>query len=415
MTDEPEKTIGYQSAMDIPRFAEMKRTADGFKVFGVFLSAEDRQKTRELTAQLHELAAKIDRFYELLGERHWIFHEQLPTAILDDATTADEAENRLCALYQDADRLRRMVQATMRFPGMRARRALIEKAMTDFTDERFYAVVLVLLTIMDGFVNEVRNEGKGLHARTPEEVESWDTAVGHHMGLTNAQVAFRKSYKKRVDTEHFELGRNGILHGMVTNYDNLIVASKAWNRLFAVVDWAASLEKREKPKKPEPTWPELIEQWQDLDRQKKANEQWRPSSGVASSPEDYSSHAVMVAASEFLELWRKSNWGHLAARFMPIGTGAGACPTPKEIKQSFEPYKVEGYRIVGYETKAPARAEVRAELDLAGQTFQATLAMNYVDLNGEPRVEGIQDGEWKVFGRSPEMFSSEIWRVAKFR
>jgi hypothetical protein len=42
----------------------------------------------------------------------------------------------------------------------------------------------------------------------------------------------------------------------LVNFDNDIVATKAWNRLFAVADWAASRQKRAIPPDPKPTMKE---------------------------------------------------------------------------------------------------------------------------------------------------------------
>jgi hypothetical protein len=52
-----------------------------------------------------------------------------------------------------------------------------------------------------------------------------------------------KRFSKTSNEEVFELYRNGIVHGVLLNFNNAVVASKAWNRLFAVADWATSREK----------------------------------------------------------------------------------------------------------------------------------------------------------------------------
>lgn len=416
MTDELDQAVGYRSAMDMPSFVKLKKQADGFKVLGILLPKNDRDTIRDLAAEMEQLAADVDGFYARLGPRHWIFHDRLPTSVVREeilpAATVDDAESALCAVYEDGDRMKFMVMSMMRFPEMRAREKLIELAQHDFDEQRYYAVVLVLLTLMDGFVNDVQSKHKGLHARDAEELQSWDTAVGHHMGLTSTHASFRKSYSKRVDTEVVDLARNGILHGNITNYDNRIVACKAWNRLFAVVDWASSLEKAAIPEEPDPTWPQLLKQMKNLNQQKKANSEWVASRGTAESPLDYDSHPSMVFASEFLTLWVRSNWGHLSSRFMRVGKTAKGDATPKEIKALFAPFKLEGFRVLSYETKAPAVAEVQAELLMSGQTFPAVLRMTFTAENGDVRVEGVQEGEWRMVFRSPDLYNRELWRVA---
>ena len=51
---------------------------------------------------------------------------------------------------------------------------------------------------------------------------------------SNTTETFTKTIKKRVDSEVFEVYRHGIVHGSVVNFDNIVVATKAWNMLFAV-------------------------------------------------------------------------------------------------------------------------------------------------------------------------------------
>ena len=82
---------------------------------------------------------------------------------------------------------------------------------------------------------------------------AWDSVVGHHLGLTNALKAYKKTFKKRVDEEVYDLHRHGIVHGTITRFDNVVVATKAWNMLFAVVDWAAATGKARQPEAPKLT------------------------------------------------------------------------------------------------------------------------------------------------------------------
>lgn len=94
---------------------------------------------------------------------------------------------------------------------------------------------------------------KGIAARDPDDMVEWDSIVGHHLGLTHAPETFLKTIKKRIDDEVFKVYRHGIMLGSVVNFDNVVVASKAWNLLFAIADWADATEKANKPAEPKPT------------------------------------------------------------------------------------------------------------------------------------------------------------------
>jgi hypothetical protein len=74
-----------------------------------------------------------------------------------------------------------------------------------------------------------------------------------------AHRTFTKSFKARIDEPVYDPYRNGIVHGNIINFDNRIVAAKAWNRLFVVADWADARRKQSVPEKPERTWRELGE------------------------------------------------------------------------------------------------------------------------------------------------------------
>lgn len=117
-----------------------------------------------------------------------------------------------------------------------------------------------------------------LAARDAEKMVAWDSVTGHHLGLTNALTPFLKTIKKRVDDEVFELHRQGIVHGSVTDFNNAVVATKAWNLLFAVVDWSIATAKKVKDdeKRPEPGWRETLSSLAEYGRRKKARDQFAP-------------------------------------------------------------------------------------------------------------------------------------------
>jgi hypothetical protein len=245
----------YRSARDLPSVAELLEQIAGMKALTRFVGRKHRKDVLELERQVEELVTVVDRFYDLLGDRQWIFHDRLNVemvkALLD--LPAHEAETALIEIYRDAEWLRFSTMGLRRL--MPSRMNLIEKAAQDYREDRFYACVLVLLTVMDGFVNDLDpGHRRGLHTREADELAAWDTVVGHHMGLTSAHSTFTKGSYKTSSEPLYELQRHGIIHGMLVNYDNIVVATKAWNQLFAVADWATSLERKSKPKKPEPSW-----------------------------------------------------------------------------------------------------------------------------------------------------------------
>ena len=88
----------YGSARDLPSYREMASQIEGGKLLTGFIAREQRSELLKVEQQLSHLAAVVDRFYERLGPRNWIFHESLAVsaveAILDQTGTGEEAEQR---------------------------------------------------------------------------------------------------------------------------------------------------------------------------------------------------------------------------------------------------------------------------------------------------------------------------------
>jgi hypothetical protein len=158
----------------------------------------------------------------------------------------------------------------------------------------------VLLSVMDGFVNEFESARRGLHTREAEELDARDSVVGHHMGLTRAHATFTRRKGATSDEPVYELYRHGIVHGTILSYDNDVVATKAWNRLFAVTDWAKAKVKEQQPPKREPTWRELFAQLADNARKERANKEWKPET-VVPSDSSFETHPARVVCEHLLK------------------------------------------------------------------------------------------------------------------
>ena len=209
---------------------------------------------------------------------------------------------------------------------------------------------------MDGFVNDFEPDvRRGLASRDPDAMTAWDSVVGHHMGLTNALKAYDKTIKKRVDEEVYELHRHGIVHGTITRFDNVVVATKAWNMLFALVDWAAATRKARQPEPPKPTITGIVRQMVTTAMVKARTEAWEPSH-LSVPDARFDDHEIHVLTVEFLTGWRERNFGALA-RFptrrldkgeKSLGRMAG------RLHEAFEGFDLSDFRVTEMENTAPA-------------------------------------------------------------
>jgi hypothetical protein len=374
----------------------------GFKFLTMVFARGQKATVREIEQRLEKLVEVIDGFYDLLGSRHWIFHDSMnmDVAKLIIAKPADEAEDALIAYYQDPAALGFMISRLGVHPEMRPRMVLVERAQEDYESERFYSTVLVLLAVMDGFVNDIDSERRrGLHARSEEEMTPWDSAAGHHLGLGRAHRTFTKTFGKTSDEEVHELYRNGIVHGMLTNFDNRIVATKAWNRLFAVTDWAAGHEKKTAPTEPKPSWADVLKQVAENDKTKKAIAGWRPR--TLTEPTDFTNEPLYAIACGFLNAWKARNYGEMAACLAWLTRGDTQRKTAGLVRDHYSHVELEDFRITKLDFQGPVICEIEADLVWNGNAKAGRLRWIREDDQGEPAVLDHPRGEWRLMSWGP--------------
>lgn len=390
--------MSYTNARDLPTVIELEKQLKIFKVVNVFRGKKAREETDRMTIELERITSTIDSFCELLGPRNWIYHENLSLRDMTSLVAAHDsdpegAERALVSWYQEADNLRWMVRRLHAHEGLRTRMPLLEFAMTDYKENRHYAAVQVLISVADGFVNDLDPANrKGLHAREPEEMDAWNSVVGLHHGLKSAHKTYVKNFKKRSSEPVHEVYRNGIVHGMLTNYNNAVVSTKAWNRLFAVADWAQSLEnkRQEASKSPPPTAGELVTQIREIAQTKAALKSFVPTHLTSEDPA-LTNHQAYQATVAFLTAWQGPNFGHMAN----LITKASGGTRPVEVKNAYRSHTLEAFRVVEVNHSAAALALVRVRLLADGVTHTPELRWLREDPDGDTMAPH-QPGEWRL-------------------
>lgn len=200
--DDPRPPAPYGSARDLPSYRELAEQLRGAKLLTRFIARDQRANVLMVEEQLNHLTDVVDRFYERLGERHWVFHDTLSVSavenLLDTTSTPASAEKALIELYRDPGNAAFWIQRLRAVDGLRERFHQIERAREHYDAEQYDSAVLQLISVMDGFVNDFEpSRRRVLASREPDEMTAWDSVVGHHMGLTNALKAFTRTLKKR--------------------------------------------------------------------------------------------------------------------------------------------------------------------------------------------------------------------------
>ncbi|MCP9207185.1 hypothetical protein [Streptomyces cucumeris] len=401
---------GYASAQDLPSVRQLHQQLRQTRALRFLIPRDQRPDLAVVERRLQHLCETVDAFYQVLGPRNWIFHENLPVDAIAELLTSEggpeAAEEAFIALYTDQDALASRLQVINKLPALRKRRHLILKAHEDYAAGRYYACIHLLISVMDGFVNEFETVRRGLHARQAEDLHAWDSVVGHHMGLANAHKTFIKGKSATNEDPVYELYRNGIVHGSLLNYDNVVVATKAWNRLFAVVDWANATLKEKTPPPSRPTMRQLWHSLSELSRHQKANDAWKPHR-VSSDDASFSQEAPALATEQFLTAWTQCNYGRMAQWIsQPIRDKHGAA-MPREVRMLYKDRPLSAFAVLTVDHIAPASCLVEVEVHLAdqpdGQAVPATFRWLYEDPQGDP-VSSLLPGQWRLYCWEPDRF-----------
>lgn len=379
----------------------MERMLTGFGLLNTFIARDQRNEVTKVRAQLSELATVVDGFYDLLGPRHWVFHDQLSVEMVKDllGLPADEAEDAFIQHYRDRETLGRYIRGLRRFEAFRVRMPLIEHALAHYEAERWDAVALSLIPVMDGFVNDVDPAARrGLHTREAGEMAAWDSVAGHHLGLSHAHKTFTKSFRKTVTEEVFELYRHGIVHGMVVNFDNPVVATKAWNRLFSVADWATAREKANQEPEPEPSLLELLRDTavrkRALDEDKEAMEAFQAAT-VGPVDEGFECDPLHAMSSQYLSAWQARNYGRMAGLIVTHMREPTDGQTAGKARESCELFPLDSWCVTQIDHVAAAVSEVDVTLTIDGEECLGRLRWIREGADGFTASPN-RDGAWRL-------------------
>ena len=229
---------------------------------------------------------------------------------------------------------------------------------------------------------------------------AWDSVVGHHMGLSRSHRTFTKSFSKTSDEEVHELYRNGIVHGMLTNYDNVIVATKAWNRLFAVADWAKAREEQAKEPEPEPTWGELFQGIRRNKENREALEAFEART-LMEGDSGLEENLVYQRASRYLESWKAKNYGAMGEMLASISRrDASAGAVAGQVRELYSLVELDEFRIRGLDHRAAAACEVDVVLTCEGEPKPGRMRWIREKADGDPALP-TDDGEWRLVSYGP--------------
>jgi hypothetical protein len=131
----------YGSAHDLPSYIEMRQMIASAKVLTIFVARGQRKELINLERQVKELLDLVDRFYDMLGDRHWLFTDHLPLteveALLASAPSDAEAEDGLIAVIAERLGSHHWQTGLLGHEALRARRHSLDRARQHYLAEEW--------------------------------------------------------------------------------------------------------------------------------------------------------------------------------------------------------------------------------------------------------------------------------------
>ncbi len=361
----------------------------------------------KLKNELIQYPTKYNRYF---SEKGWIAHDSMDFEIIKtavdlyDQNKPKEAEDLIKDYYSPSEIESRLIYLR-HIPEFKIRIRLLENALQDYKNKRYYAVIPLLLMIIDGVINDVMQ--KGFHTDNLD-LSVWDSMTSTDTGIQVVKEIFTRT-RRKTNSEELDLPfRNGILHGRDLAYDNYTVACKSWAFVFFVRDWIISkktekdrLEKFTEKNKVK-SLSELAKDFKELDKLKAATASWKARQISSEYIENINLTKIAdekepeCLVINFLELWKKNNFGKMAESFSKTITD-NYKKYAAEVRSIYGNQVLDDYQIMKIIDEASAISEVNVRLTFSSSvmkkvTFRCIYERGFAD--SLPR--GFQGGNWKL-------------------
>ncbi|WP_394829294.1 hypothetical protein [Pendulispora albinea] len=377
--------------------------------------------------QAADLVSVPDRFNQFFGARGWIMYETINFELAKtcvekaEAGNVDAAERDLVeAITPDNIRWKLMLMSGIR--AFRPRAELAEKARVDYAEGRYYASVLVTLSLLDGLVNDLHQRQIGFFAKDVD-LNAWNSMSAHGTGLERLSRLLQEPRTKTRTNAITLPYRHGIVHGRDLGYDNKMVAAKSWVALFSIRDWALKseqgklepppLQKKQGSRQTLRTLATRLRHHVELHEKNEALralvQAWRPRDievaaeyRSVTEPSDLPDGTPERAVLEFFSFLRKGNYGGLVRSMDPdLADGESVNRTAGAYRRRFENTRIHDVRLVRIADQSPAISLVSVQVrgQFRDQPFDREFELRLV-YRGEDRSflpGGAPGGAWRIF------------------
>lgn len=362
-----------------------------------------------------EILRVPDQFNDRFASLGWIAYESMSMDVMRSAISIYDSEGQETAeLFLAESYDEKCLEWGIRWfngnPEFRRRIRLAELAKEDYLAGRYHACIPLLLSMLDGLVNDV-SKHVGFFAESTD-MTAWDCIAAHESGLQALSSLMTKGRNKTNEDAISIPYRHGILHGRELAFDNKLVAAKTWAALFAARDWAVAITDGKKNPKPKQdvTWSELLQQIAENGRQKKLLEDWKPrlTREIPYLPNTGDSSQLPAATperavAEFIENWISRRYGLIAGSLLYF-TDISLGKKSGRAKEDFGRHVPVAYNVLSIDDQAAAVSHVELELQFEGEdgpiNKRVSVRAIYQDENNNPIVRTECGGAWRIVQNS---------------
>lgn len=397
--------------------SSMSMIRDAKQNYWAVLGEDKKQEILQLEKEFTKLIEGAKKYEEYFSDKGWVNYSSLKPEYIYEAVEAYENESleiaeEVILEHYSPDSVEAHRLFLRGAEASRIRLDLVDLAYIDYRAGLYHAVVLNLITIIDGIVNDVL--GVGFHSKEAD-VDCWGNITGVDGSIYKVKEIYcttrRKTRTEQIDAPY----RHGILHGRDLGYANKTVAAKCWCFLFVVADWAKAKETEEQRKTE--IKPQTLLETAQQEREFRAKH-LPILSTVAAFKEHHLTHTEIEAINltdslvmektpearvlNYLRCWARKNYGGMSSCYSKY-----AATRPEIIRGTIGKNELTAYEFVDIHNRAASASNVSVRVTyVSGKVEEKAFILTFDDKEGKTAfcnmpnpgddwfILDIQDGFW---------------------
>ena len=345
-------------------------------------SIETIHRAAEAALNKGDIVDLPDRFNDAFSQDGWIATASMSADTmrealhLYDSGRKQEAVDVILSWFQRDTIDLFGVQRTKRFNKAKNRWNQLQEALNLTFEERYWSAVPLILIACDGFASDVLGTSP---FEKDADLTVFDSIVGHPTSLQGLIGKITKGVRKSTDDDLNLPLRHGILHGQSLGYANRSVCMKAWLLMIALVDWAYDKESEDTRRHEDQSarstnFQQTARSFQKLRNDRRIMDAYEVRENIGPFGDDLDKNSPEYAIMEFLNSWKRRNYGVMAKRSVNLSNMSTA-KMAGQLRRDGELIELGDFELRSVRQVTVARADAVAYL--TGRTMRGAVDGEY--------------------------------------